>query len=82
MKRYLSGGGSLLLKMEVSEWSVLSMARDAAASRMRSCEAPADTVSNDSASAMKPREKEANHFWLLCNVEVIICPTSHLSGIT
>lgn len=54
MNRYLSGGGSLLLKMDVSVWRVWSSERAAATSRMRSCDVPADTVSSDSASAMKP----------------------------
>lgn len=54
MNRYLSGGGSLLLKMEVSVWSSFSMARAAGAFRMRSCDVPADTFSSDSASAVKP----------------------------
>lgn len=57
MNRYLSGGGSLLLKMEVSVWSVLSRARAAGALRIRSCEAPADTFRSESASAMKPRRE-------------------------
>lgn len=54
MNRYLSGGGSLVQKMEVSECRDWSMARAAGAFRMRSSEAPADTVSRESASAMKP----------------------------
>ena len=54
MKRYLSGGGSLDSKREVSEDKVCSMVRAAAALRMRSEDAVADTVSKESASAMKP----------------------------
>lgn len=54
MKKYLSGGGSFLPKREVSVCSLVSMARAAGALRMRSCDAPADTLSSDSASAMKP----------------------------
>lgn len=57
MNRYLSGGGSPEQKMEVSLWSLLSMARAAGAFRMRSCEAPADTVISDSVSAMKPKRE-------------------------
>lgn len=57
MNRYLSGAGSLLMKMEVSVWRVCSMERAAAASRMRSFDAPADTVSSASASAVKPRKE-------------------------
>lgn len=81
MKRYLSGGGSLELKTEVSVWSVWSKARAAGALRMRSCEPPADTVSSESASAMKPR-KEGKPFQVTLYVEVTICPTSHLSNRT
>lgn len=64
MKRYLSGGGSLVLKMDVSVWSFFSMALAAGAFLMRSCDAPADTVRSDSASAMKPLEEGRS--WLLC----------------
>lgn len=63
MKRYLSGGGSLLLKMDVSLWSFFSMALAAAAFLMRSCDAPADTFRSDSASAIKPTEEGRS--WLL-----------------
>lgn len=78
MNRYLSGGGSLTLKMEVSVWSCFSMARAAGAFRMRSCEVPADTFSSDSASAMKPR-REGKPFLVTLCVEVwvfqhLICP--------
>lgn len=66
MNRYLSGGGSLVEKMEVSLWSILSMARAAGALRMRSCEAPADTVSSDSASAIKPRKEDKPFLVTLC----------------
>ena len=54
MKRYLSGGASRVLKMDVSEWSVCSSVRDAEAFFIRSYDALADTVSRDSASAMNP----------------------------
>lgn len=57
------------------------MARAAGALRMRSCEAPADTVSSDSASAMNPR-KEGKPFLVTLYVEVTIYPTSHLSNVT
>lgn len=77
MNRYLSGGGSLVKKMEVSLWSILSMARAAGALRMRSCEAPADTVSSDSASAIKPR-KEGKPFL----VTLYVCRRDNLSHIS
>ena len=54
MKRYLSGGGSRDSNREVSEDKVCSKERAAAALRMRSEDALADTVSKESASAMKP----------------------------
>lgn len=63
MKRYLSGGGSLLLKMDVSLWSFFSIARAAGAFLIRSCDVPADTFRSDSASAIKPGEGDQS--WLL-----------------
>lgn len=78
MKRYLSGGGSLVLKMDVSVWSVLSKARAAGALRMRSCDAPADTVSRDSASAVKPGKKKQKTFVVTLHV----CKSDNLSQIS
>lgn len=53
----------MLQKMEVSLWSLFSMALAAGAFLMRSCDAPADTVRRASASAMKPVEE--GRCWLL-----------------
>lgn len=66
--------------MEVSLWSLLSMARAAGAFRMRSCEAPADTVISDSVSAMKPT-REGKSFLVslkMCRRNSVV----QMSGVT
>lgn len=63
MKRYLSGGGSLLLNMDVSVWRVCRRLRATAAFLMRSYDALVDTVSRDSASAMNPERTNPISQW-------------------
>lgn len=58
MNRYLSGGASLLLKTDVSEWSVCNRLLAAGAFLIRSYDALVLTVSRDSASSIKPDQSE------------------------